>query len=86
MSGPSRKSSGCSDRRHVGKQDEIANLVYALKQAGIADGDFVAHTDGVIVPSLDVANKFIGNHPAYELGGRIDGKVSGWLVKQKAAN
>ena len=46
-----------------------------------------AHPEGVIVPSLDNAQKFIANHgDTYELGGHIDGKVSGWLVKPKASN
>jgi len=71
----------------MAKREDIANLIYALKQMGISEGDFVAHNEGVLFKSLDLAQKFVANHAdKYELGARIDGKVSGWLVKPKAAD
>lgn len=70
----------------MGKKDELADLLYALKQAGIPNALRAGTGDGVAVPSLDDARRFIGNHSDYELGGQIDGKVSGWLVKRKSSN
>ena len=39
-----------------------------------------------LIESLDNAKHFVANHADdFELGGHIDGKVSGWLVKNKTS-
>ena len=63
----------------MGKQDELASFIYEMKLAGHDVGNYASHPQGVVFESLETAKTYAKRHKM-ELGGRIDGKVSGWLI------
>ena len=65
----------------MGKQEELAALLYQLKADGIDVGRSCVVDEGVFFPEHVSADGF-AKHYDKELV-RVDGHVSGWLAKNK---
>jgi hypothetical protein len=65
----------------MGKRDELAKFIADMKREGVDVGNYATHPEGVVFESLKAAKICAERH-----GGalsRIDGQVSGWLVKNQ---
>ena len=63
----------------MGKQEELAQLVYALLDSGIDVGKFTISLDGVFFDRYEPAQVFAERYNKDLV--RVDGHVSGWLAK-----
>jgi len=65
----------------MGKQDELATLVYQLKECGIDVGQYLVVPEGVFFESHKPADIFAKKHDKDLV--RVSGQVSGWLAKEQ---
>lgn len=65
----------------MAKQEELATLLYQLKQEGIELGNYTTTGEGVVFDTYRPAQLFAERH-GKELK-RIDGKVTKWLAANK---
>ena len=65
----------------MGKQDELAAMIYSLQQEGIDLEGPVAVDEGVVFTSLKAAKVFSERY-GKDLT-RMDGQVSRWLAKDR---
>ena len=63
----------------MGRQDSLAKLIRQLKAHGINIGYACIVDEGVFFKTLKDAKGFAGRHKRDLV--RVDGQVSGWLVK-----
>jgi hypothetical protein len=65
----------------VEKQEEFAALMHQLKELGLNIGQCCVLPEGVFFPSETSASLFSERHGKDLV--KVDGLVSGWLVKNK---
>ena len=65
----------------MGKQDELAKMIYDIQQEGIDLGNFAVVPDGVFFTELRPAKIFAARH-GKDLT-QVDGQVAGWLAKDR---
>lgn len=65
----------------MGKQEELAALVYTLRAEGIDIGFCIAVDEGVFFNSRERAESFAQGYDKDLV--RVDGQVSGWLAKNR---
>lgn len=65
----------------MGTQEELAQLVYQLRDSGVDLGSFSVVPQGVFFPSYKSA-QIVAKKYNRDLV-RVDGQVSGWLVKDR---
>ena len=68
----------------MGKQEELAALVYQLKELGIGVEQYLVVPEGVFFASYEPADIFAKKHDKTLV--RVDGHVSGWLGRNKGSN
>jgi hypothetical protein len=67
----------------VGKQEQLAALLYDLKASGIDVGQCCVVDQGVFFSSYKYAKNFAETHHKELV--RVTAKVSGWLAKNRPA-
>lgn len=65
----------------MGKQDDVAALIHAVRQSGVDIGQFCVVTGGVFFSDRRFAQLFAEKH-GKDLR-RVDGQVSGWLAADR---